>query len=199
MLDIPDVEAWTLRSQRLVLSPMVRDDASDLFGLLQEPSIHRFTGNAPPASVDALQRKIRLWEGRRSPEGDELWLNWTLRLRSSGQVVGYVQASVGKEWADLAWVIGTPFQNLGYATEASLHVVAWLREYLRVAKFRAAIHPENIASCRVAAHIGLQPRGQLSDEGEQLWTTNWRQVADAAAAPWRPELQVPLILDQTLK
>ena len=170
-MDIPQDEAWTLRSHRLILSPMVRDDACELFGLLRELWLHRYTGNAPPASVGALRQKIRLWEGRRSPEGDELWLNWTVRQRSSGQVVGYVQASVGEGWADLGWVIGTPFQNRGYATEAGRRVAAWLREHLKVSELRAAIHPEHTASCRVAVQIGLQPSGQLSYEGEQLWTT----------------------------
>ena len=166
--------SWRLRSHRLVLSPMVRDDACDLFRLLREPELHRFTGMSPPASVEALRHKIRLREGRRSPEGDELWLNWTLRLGSSGLVIGYIQASVGEGCADLAWVIGTPFQNRGYATEASRRVAEWLHEYLKISELRAAIHPEHTASCRVAAHIGLQPSGQFSDEGEQLWTTRRR-------------------------
>ena len=173
-MDTPEDEAWRLRSHRLLLSPMVRNDACDLFQLVREPALYRFTGSVPPSSVDALRHKIRFREGRRSPEGDELWLNWTLRLRSSGQVIGYVQASVGEGWADLAWVIGTPFQNRGYATEASRRVAEWLREHLKVSELRAAIHPEHTASCRVAAHIGLQPSGQLSDEGEQLWTTHRR-------------------------
>ena len=50
-MDTPEYETWTLRSDRLVLS-MVQDDACDLFGLLREPALHRFTGNASPASAD---------------------------------------------------------------------------------------------------------------------------------------------------
>lgn len=169
MVETPEDKAWTLRSNRLVLSPMVQDDAGDLFRLLLDPALHRFTGNAPPASADDLRERIRLWEARRSPQGDELWLNWTLRLRS-GQAVGYVQATVRERSADLAWVIGTRFQNRGYATEASLRVAAWILEYLEVSELRAAIHPDHAASCHVAAHIGLRPSNELTDEGEQLWT-----------------------------
>ena len=127
------------------------------------------SGYAPPASTDDLRERIRLWEARRSPQGDELWLNWTLRLRS-GQAVGYVQATVRERSADLAWVIGTRFQIRGYATEASLRVAAWILEYLEVSELRAAIHPDHAASCHVAAHIGLRPSNELTDEGEQLWT-----------------------------
>ena len=56
----------------------------------------RYVGSrgAPPTIADDLRERIRVQEGRRSPEGDELWLNWTLRLRSSGQAIGYVQAGV---------------------------------------------------------------------------------------------------------
>ena len=167
---VPEDEAWTLRSERLALSPMVRDDACDLFGLLRDGALHRFTGNAPPASVDDVRERIRLREGRRSPEGDELWLNWTLRLRSSGQVVGYVQAGVGEGTADLAWVIGVPFQDRGYATEAGRRAAAWIRKHLEVSELRAAIHPDHAASCRVAAHVGMRPSGELTDEGEEVWT-----------------------------
>ena len=171
MIDIPEDEACTLGSDRLSLNPMVQGDASELFGLLKEPALYGFTGNEPPSNADELRERIRLWEGRLSPEEDELWLNWTIRLRSSGQVVGYVQASVRGESADLAWVIGLSFQNRGYATEAVRRAAAWILEYLNLAQLRAAIHPDHTASHRVAAHIGLRPTGQLSDEGEQLWTT----------------------------
>ena len=170
-VEIPEDEAWTLQSDRLVLSPMVRDDAGELFGLRRDPVLYRFTGGVAPASVDDVRERIRLREGRRSPDGDELWLNWTLRLRSSGQAVGYVQAGVREGRADLAWVVGVPFQNRGYATEAGRRATAWIREHCGVSELRAAIHPDHAASCRVAAHIGLRPSGELTDEGEQLWTT----------------------------
>ena len=173
-VEIPEDEAWTLQSDRLVLSPMVRDDACELFGLWRDPVLYRFTGGVAPASVDDVRERIRLREGRRSPDGDELWLNWTLRLRSSGQAVGYVQAGVREGRADLAWVVGVPFQNRGYATEAGRRATAWIREHCGVSELRAAIHPDHAASCRVAAHIGLRPSGELTDEGEQLWTTTHR-------------------------
>ncbi len=171
MIEVPEEEAWTLWSERLLLSPMVRDDAAGLFALLLDQALYRFTGSAPPASVDDLRERIRVRERRRSPGGDELWLNWTLRLKSSGQVVGYVQATVVEGRADLAWVVGSPFQNRGYATEAGRRAAAWIREQFGVSEIRAAIHPEHAASEKVAARIGLRASGELTNEGEELWTT----------------------------
>ena len=171
MIEVPEDEAWTLQTRRLILRPMVRDDAADLFGLLRDPAMYRFTESAPPASVDELREKIRLREVRRSPEGDELWLNWTLRLRSSAQAIGYVQATVVERRADLAWVVGSAFQNRGYATEAGRCVAGWIGEHMEVSELRAAIHPGHAASRRVAARIGLRASGELTDEGEEMWTT----------------------------
>lgn len=174
MIEVPDNVAWTLQSSRLNLTPMVQADAPDLFALLKEPALHEFSTTPPPASSHEVQERIRLWESRRSPTGDELWLNWTVRLKRSGLAVGYIQATVTEEAAELAWVIGAPFQRQGYATEASRCAMTWLLGYFSVAELRASIHPDHIASQRVAARVGLQPSGQLTHEGEAFWVARYR-------------------------
>ena len=73
---------------------MVEGDSDAIFALLKDPEIHVFTGGRPPASADDVKATIGRRESRRSPEGDELWLNWTLRLKADQSVVGYVQAGV---------------------------------------------------------------------------------------------------------
>ena len=145
-LSIPCDADWTLETDRLLLAPMVEGDSHALFELLKDPEIHVFTGGQPPESADALRAKIRRRESRRSPEGDELWLNWTLRLKDDRSVIGYVQAGVKEGQADLAWVIGAPFQRQGFASEASQRVLEWLRDHPHVSEVRANIHPDHIAS-----------------------------------------------------
>jgi len=173
-LDVPREADWTLETERLLLDPMVERDSHALFALLTDPEIHVFTGGCPPPSFDHVRAKIRRRESRRSPEGDELWLNWTLRLKADRSVVGYVQAGVTHGRADLAWVVGVPFQRRGYASEASRRVLRWLRDDLDVHEVRANIHPEHVASRRVARNIGLLKSGERTDEGEEVWRTSFR-------------------------
>ena len=173
-LRLPGDSDLTLDTDRLELTPMVEGDSDALFALLKDPEIHVFTGGHPPEAADNLRAKIRRRESRRSPEGDELWLNWTLRLKSDQSVVGYAQAGVKEGQADLAWVIGIPFQGLGYASEASRHVSKWLRSRLHVREFRANIHPDHVASHKVARSVGLRPSREHTDEGEQVWRATFR-------------------------
>lgn len=153
---------------------MVEGDSHALFALLKDPEIHVFTGSHPPASADDVRATIRRRESRRSPAGDELWLNWTLRLKTDQSVVGYVQAGAKQDRADLAWVVGVPFQHRGYASEASRRVLRWLCDDVGVHEVRANIHPDHIASQKVARNIGLCESVERTDEGEDVWRASVR-------------------------
>ena len=153
---------------------MVEGDSHALYALLKDPEIHVFTDGHPPETEEDLRAKIRRRESRRSPEGDELWLNWTLRLKENQTVVGYVQAGVKEGQADMAWVVGVPFQRQGFASEASRRVLEWLRDHLHVSEVRASIHPDHIVSHTVARNIGLTKSGEITDEGEDVWRASFR-------------------------
>jgi RimJ/RimL family protein N-acetyltransferase len=60
--------------------------------------------------------------------------------------------------AEIAWVVGTPWQGQGIATEAARALVAWLRNR-SVRTVIAHIHPRHHASAAVAAAAGLTPAG----------------------------------------
>jgi RimJ/RimL family protein N-acetyltransferase len=167
-------EDWELETDRLLLSPTCTTDAEPLYGLLKEPALYSFMTNPPPSGVRALEERIRLWERRRSPAGDEVWLNWTVRRKHRATVVGHIQATVQGSRAEIAWVIGLPFQGQGYATEASRRVGSWLTERFKIEELRANIHPRHLASQAVARHIGLRPGSETTAEGEECWVRGLR-------------------------
>jgi RimJ/RimL family protein N-acetyltransferase len=119
--------------------------------------------------VDELQIQIARREGRLSPDGEEIWLNWTMRFNSAA-VVGCVQAGVKRRRADLAWLVGLPFQRRGYATEAMIAVGTWLSNRLNVRELRAHIHPDHHVSQAIARHLGLIATGEMTDDGEEVWS-----------------------------
>ncbi|MFE7649843.1 GNAT family N-acetyltransferase [Streptomyces phaeoluteigriseus] len=156
-----------LVSDRLDLVPLRADQAREMAAVLSDPALHTFIGGSPSTPEALRARYERLVAG--SPDPAATWWNWVLRLRESGRLVGTVQATVTEEGrlAEIAWVVGTPWQGRGLATEAARTLVDGLREQ-GVRTVVAHIHPEHHASAAVAAAAGLVPTGEEQD-GEVRW------------------------------
>ena len=165
-----------IETRRLELRPIRREDAQRLFPVLSDPFLYEYTAETPPASVDVLAALYASRETRRSPDGGEFWFNWLVQLRESAAVIGYMQASVGTSAADLAWVVGRPWQGSGYATEAAKAVVDWLRG-LGVSRLRARIHPQHTASQKVALRAGFQRTSEMT-EAEVVWILELARQTD---------------------
>jgi RimJ/RimL family protein N-acetyltransferase len=159
------VETSAVRTARLDLLPLRPDDAEEMAAALADPALHAFTGGEPDTPEALRARYRRQCAG--SPDPAVSWCNWILRLRADGRATGYVQATVTAGSAEIAWVVGTPWQGRGLAAEAARALVARLREQgVRTAV--AHIHPEHHASAAVARAAGLTPTGEVHD-GEVRW------------------------------
>ena len=164
---LPAEAELLVETDRLRLTPILREDAQNLFSVLSDATLYEYTGQAPPESVDALGETYASREGRISPDRKELWFNWAVRERASKESIGYMQASVAPTQADVAWVIGSRWQMRGYGSEAAKAVIQWLFA-LGVPQVRARINPRNLASRKVALNAGLRRTGDFAD-GEQVW------------------------------
>jgi RimJ/RimL family protein N-acetyltransferase len=72
--------------------------------------------------------------------------------------------------AEIAYVIGTPWQGRGYATEALRAMLDYLRTDLRVPTVHAWIAGGHEPSERVARRLGLAPTADRNADGERLWS-----------------------------
>jgi RimJ/RimL family protein N-acetyltransferase len=156
-----------LRSERLLLSPLQPEHADELFPVLNDNRLHMFTGGTP-LGLEELRRRYSALASRSSPDGAEIWLNWTVRRVSDRAVVGLIEATVSERSAFIAWVVGRLWQKSGYASEAAQAAVQWLFASLDIDMVVAHIHPAHIASERVAARAGLTVTHEVVD-GERVW------------------------------
>ena len=137
-------------------------------GVLADPELYAFTGGSPPTHQELLARYERWIAG--SPDPRVCWCNWVIQLHSPRCLAGTVQATIstdGEPEAEVAWVVGIPWQGQGIATEAARALIAWLNRQ-SVRAVIAHIHPGHQASAAVAAAAGLTPTGQMHD-GEMRW------------------------------
>ncbi|MET7724874.1 GNAT family N-acetyltransferase [Streptomyces mirabilis] len=162
----PHLAAHTLRTARLDLLPLRVEHAGEMAEVLSDPALHTFIGGTPATPEALRSRYERLAAG--SPDPAVVWCNWVLRLREEGCLVGTVQATVTGEVAEIAWVVGTPWQGRGFAGEAARGLVGRLGEEPGVRTVVAHVHPDHRASAAVATAAGLAPTDRYQD-GEVRW------------------------------
>ncbi|MFE1881392.1 GNAT family N-acetyltransferase [Streptomyces diastatochromogenes] len=162
-------ETPAISTRRLDLLPLHVEHAEEMAVVLSDPALHTFIGGTPDTPQALRSRFQRMSAG--SPDPAVSWLNWVIRLRDESCLTGTVQATVSPSGdgpiAEVAWVVGTPWQGRGIATEAARGLVDWLSRQ-PVQTVIAHIHPEHRASAAVATAAGLTPTDEWH-EGEMLW------------------------------
>jgi RimJ/RimL family protein N-acetyltransferase len=139
--------------------------------VLADADLYLYTGGFAP-TVDQLEARYRV-QAEGSPDPGQTWHNWIVRER--GEAVGFVQATVEGDSADVAWVVGVPWQGRGVASEAAGAMCEWLGS-VGVSFIRAHIHPDHLASQRVAVSLGMVSSGEMDADGEVVWETgSWQR------------------------
>ena len=155
-------------ADRLILKPLQMSDAAEMHLVLDDLILHSFTGGKPLTLIELQERYAKLETGCEG--ASETWVNLIVRLRSSEVAIGFVQATIHNEdicYADIAWVVGVPWQGQGYASEAAGALVAWLK-CQGIDEFRANIHPTHNASIGIAQRLGMHPTA-IQIDGETQW------------------------------
>lgn len=155
-------------TSQICLRPLRVDDADEMARVLADPGLYTFTGGEPP-TAEALAEQYGFQARGWSPDRSERWINDLIVLDSTGEAVGYVQATVPQDGgpAEVAWVVGAPWQGRGFATTAARLLLARLAG-LGVPGVIAHIHPDHAASNAVARRCGMRPTDQVVD-GEVRW------------------------------
>ena len=150
-----------LETDRLVLRPLRRRDANDIFSYASDPEVARYVLWDPHQSVSETRSYIRYM---RSLSRRGLPSSWAVTLRDSGKVIG----TIGFMWyseangaAELGYSLSKSFWNLGYATEALRAVIRSVFAVLPVNRLEAQHDLRNPASGRVMEKSGMKKEGIL--------------------------------------
>jgi RimJ/RimL family protein N-acetyltransferase len=186
-----------LHTPRLRLEPIAERHADGLWAPLADPLLYSHVPQEPPASPQALRERCALLSTRRSPQGDQLWLNWVMCDARDGRYLGRLQATVhadGSAW--IAYEVFSPFWHRGFASEGCAAMIAWLIQTLGVQQLVAEVDSLNEASLRLLDRLGFQRlslrqaadhfKGRSSDEWTlRLAATDFLRNS-ACATPQQP-------------
>ncbi|MEV6795455.1 GNAT family N-acetyltransferase [Streptomyces sp. NPDC051320] len=159
-------EPRAFSTDRLELLPLRVGYAEEMAEVLADPGLHTFIGGRPATADELRARYERQLAG--SPDPAVTWWNWVIRLRAEGRPTGTLQATVEEPVAEIAWVVGAPWQGRGIAKEAAAGLFRHLAGVSGVREVIAHIHPDHAASAAVARAAGLRPTGECH-EGEERW------------------------------
>jgi [ribosomal protein S5]-alanine N-acetyltransferase len=178
----------TFETPRLLLEPLVERHAGELIELLSDDRMYAFIPQDPPQSLEALADRYRFLEVRESPSGTEHWLNWALRLKATGKLVGTVQATIGSDRAaQLAYEVGVPYWRQGLASEACGHLIRSLFADADIVEIRAEVDTRNLASIRLLEHLGFR-RGALRRNADHFKGSASDEWTYTLARPDAPQL-----------
>ena len=151
------MEMQQIHTPRMELVPLLRAHAAELFGAFRDPDIYRFIARKPPSALFELEDRYSRLEARKSEDGHELWLNWAVKLRESGRLVGLVEVTIQSEGkALLAYLFAPSAWGKGYANESCSRVITDVSERAGVCTFEATVDTRNLRSRRLLERLHFQ-------------------------------------------
>lgn len=165
-----DVESMpTLKTARLVLTPLTADDAAAMYRELSDAELYEFIDADPPDSEEQLAEYYRQLERRMAPDRDERWLHWIMRRSSTGEPMGFIRATIAADSLGIiAYTVFRRFQRRGYAGEATRAVLSYLQAE-GVEHFLARVNPRNEASIRLLKKAGFEVASDGTAPGTDLF------------------------------
>jgi len=170
-----------IQTPALKLEPQVAAHADEMFVVLSDPAIYEYE-HEPPTSAHQLRARFTALESRQSPDGQELWLNWVIRLPTS-ELIGYVQATLrpgGK--AAIAYELSSAYWGQGLARQAVQAMIAELAEHYEVRHLFAVLKRANLRSLHLLERLGFS----LSPPEEHA-----KRRIDASEQLMQREIQCP--------
>ncbi len=147
-----------IATSRLVLRPMVADDASAFAAYRSDPGVARFQGWQAPYPLESAHSLIASQAERDGPVAGE-WIQIAVTL--DGQLAGDVAVGLDADGliATLGYTLAPAHQGRGLATEAVGAIVDRLFDDVGVHRIEAGLDPDNVPSARLLERLGFEYEG----------------------------------------
>lgn len=153
-----------LQTPRLLLRPFAESDLDDLSALMANADFMRFS-----LGVFFREQTAAFLEKVRARDRAGLTSQFAVILRSNQTLIGFCgffpQTVDGVEELEIAYRLDPPYWGQGLATEAARAVRDYAFADLLLSHVISLIHPDNIASRRVAEKNGMIPEKETVFRG----------------------------------
>jgi RimJ/RimL family protein N-acetyltransferase len=140
----------------LLYSPLEESDIADLVNALHSEAVYEYIGGMPSKADFELWLR-RSIEGPPSEATGERWINITVRLAETKEVIGRLEANIHDHLAEVAFLYSPSVWGRGYASNGLLWLHGLLSEYAEVHSLWATTHPNNRPSASLLLRHGYIP------------------------------------------
>jgi len=143
---------------RLELRPFKQADTDEIAQLLADRETTRFIGDVK--TREAAAESVRVMRDAHSSRG---WGTLAIFPRGELNCVGYcgVRPLPHTAEVEVAFALQRQRWNMGYATEAAAASIDAAFEHLEIPSIVATVYPENKASLRVLAKLGMSLESEV--------------------------------------
>ncbi|MEW5852521.1 MAG: GNAT family N-acetyltransferase [Myxococcota bacterium] len=159
-----------LETERLTLRGHRALDFDECLAMWSDPEVTRFIGGRPCTREEVWSKLLR-YVGHWTVVGFGYWV---IREKASGRYVGEtgfadfkrdMEPSV-EDAPEIGWALASWAHGRGLATEAVRAVAAWGDAHFGTRRTVCCIHPQNVASLRVAEKAGYRELTRTTYRGE---------------------------------
>lgn len=154
----------TLETPRLILRAFLEDDLDNLSVLMANPDFMRFS-----LGVFSREQTAGFLEKVRRRDGAGLPSQFAVTLPQDDRLIGYcgffLQVVDGVEEMEIGYRLHPSYWGQGLATEAARAVRDHAFDDLKLPRVISLIHPDNVASRRVAEKNGMRPEKETNFRG----------------------------------
>ena len=149
----------TLRTSRLLLSPLENRDLNALHAHWNAPEVARFLWDANPVPLQTVASVIARSTQTFQTSG---WGLWSLRLTADPPLIGVCGLSLFEHGeVELLYSLTPSHQSQGLATEAATAVLNYAFDTLALPEVIATTDDDNTPSLRLLTRLGATPTPRL--------------------------------------
>jgi RimJ/RimL family protein N-acetyltransferase len=163
-------------ASRLRLDALSHKDIAELENVLRNEEVYRYIGGAP-STEDFWLGHERAISGPPPSRASEVWINFTVRLQETRQVLGRLEATIHNGIAEVAFLFSPSVWGLGYATEGLLMLHSHLASLSQPPVPWATTVQPNVRAQALLYRSGYkqvpysgQPNLLTFDEGDLVYT-----------------------------